>query len=217
MSWILAVLLAAGCFAAFAFVFRLPRKGWAMVLACLALGLAGYAFQASPGFKGAPKRAQAEFTDEGGRIVELRKELAGEDASMPASLVITADAMMRHGQSANAATLLRGAVERDPKDGEAWLALANALTFHADGALTPPALFAYRRAAEAAPKSAGPSFFVGLALIRQGRLLEGRELWAQQLASMPEGASGRDALAKRLADLDELLRKIAESTQDSGR
>lgn len=215
MNWFVAILLAAVCFACFALAFRVPRKVWPLVSMALALGLAGYALQASPGLEGAPRNALKETGEEGWRLVDLRKELMGSQNSVSSNLVVTADALVRHGQFANAANLLGGAVEQNPNDVEAWLALANALAFQADGQLTPAALFAYRRASQLAPESAGPSFFVGLSLIRQGRLIDGRELWAEQLAAMPEGAPGREILAQRLSDLDMLLRQIAESAGDA--
>ncbi len=215
MNWFVAIILALICFAGFVMAFRMPRKVWPVILMALALGLAGYALQASPGLEGAPRQAAKESGDEGWRLVDLRKELTGSKDTVSSNLVVTADALVRHGQFSNAANLLSGAVEKNPNDGEAWLALANALAFQADGELTPAALFAYRRAAQLAPDSAGPSFFVGLSLIRQGRLIDGRELWAQKLGSMPEGTPGREILAQRLGDLDLLLRKIAESAGDA--
>ncbi len=215
MSWIIAIALAATCFAAFVFLFRLPRKAWAAVLAMLALGLAGYALQASPNAKGAPGAQLRQQAEEGWRIVDLRSQMIDDASKSGSSFIVTADALVRKGQYANAANLLRGVLRENPNDGEAWLAMANALAFQADGALTPAALLAYRRAAETLPRSAGPPFFVGLSLIRQGRVMEGRELWAQQLGALPQDAAGREILAQRLATLDALLQKIENSRDDA--
>lgn len=208
MSWVFAILLAAAGFAAIVFLFGVPRKAWMLLVAALSLGLAGYGTQAMPSLEGAPRSAQAESTEEGWALVDLRKEFVGEEGRSHANLLITSDAMVRQGQFANAATMLRGVVRENPKDGEAWLALANALTFHSDGVLTPASLYAYRNAARAAPDSGGPAFFIGWALIRQGSLVEGYQVWAGQLEQMPEGAPGREALAQRLANLEELLKRI---------
>ena len=209
MSWLVAILLALICFAAFVLVFRVPSRSWSPILAMLAVGLAGYGLQASPGLKGAPKAGAEELAGEGDRVVALRKQLVSDEDRSNSDFIVTSDALMRHGQYDNAANLLTSVVEKNPRDGEAWLAMANALTFHANGALTPAALLAYRNAAEVSPRGAGPAFFVGLALIRQGRLIEGRQLWASQLQQMPPGTPGRDILAQRLTDLDGLLSKIA--------
>lgn len=217
MNWIIALGLAIAAFAVIAAMFRLPHNCWIVLLATLLFGLAGYAFQASPGLAGAPKQTNIVKTEEGWRIVDLRKQLVGERRLSGNKLMITADALVRQGQYANAARLLRGIVKQNPRDAEAWLAMANALTFHADGALTPAALLAYRRAAQAAPDGAGPSFFVGLALIREGQLIEGRELWADRLEKLPEGAPGREILAERLGQLDELLRRIVENADEIAR
>ncbi len=62
--------------------------------------------------------------------------------------------------------------------------------------MTPASLLAYRRASQLEPDSAGPAFFVGWALIRQGKLIEGREVWAGKLEEMPEDAPGRDGAGR---------------------
>lgn len=216
MSWIFAISLAAVCFAAVAALFRIPRKSWTLLVAALSVGLAGYGTQASPSLTGAPRSAQAKPAEEGWALVDLRKEFVGEDRRSRANLLITSDAMVRQGQFANAASLLRGVVNENPRDGEAWLALANALTFHSEGALTPASLYAYRKAAQATPDSAGPAFFIGWALIRQGNLIDGYKVWAGQLEQMPEGAPGREALATRLANLEELLVRLEAQMNAQG-
>ena len=216
MSWIVVIGLALLCFAIFALVFRVPRKGWAIVLAALTLGLLGFSLQASPSLPGAPKAKSPIETQEGWQIVDLRKGFVPPAQQSRSAYIITADALVRQGQFENAANLLRGVVNNNPKDGEAWLALGIALTFHADGQMTPAALFAYKQAAIALPGNGGPPFFAGLALVREGKLIDARELWAKGLAAMPEGAPGRDLLAERLGRLDELMRQIARNAGKSG-
>ena len=66
MSWIFAIGLALACFAAVVFAFRTPRTLWTSVLAALALGLAGFAFQASPGLPSAPATPPAGGPDGAG-------------------------------------------------------------------------------------------------------------------------------------------------------
>ena len=204
MTWILAIALALAAFALAAFLFRVPRQGWTTFAAALALGLAGYALQASPGVPGAPAAGpgQDEFDFS---FVEARKEMVAEDKRSHSNRLIIADGFANRGQYANAVTMLRGEVAENPRDGEAWLALGNALVEQADGALTQPAMLAYRRAAEIDPRSAGPGYFLGLALIRQGRIAEARGVWQSTLDTAGPDAAGREALVERLARLDELL------------
>lgn len=204
MSWVLAIALAVAAFAVAAFAFRVPRAGWTTIAAALALGLAGYAVQASPGLPGAPTPA-AERGDTTWALVDERKEMVGDDARSTNDKLIIADAYARRGQFTDAAGILRIAIADDPHDAEVWLALGNALVEHADGALTEPALFAYRRAAELDPKGVGPGYFLGLALIRQGRLADASGLWRETLESAAPDAMGRDLLALRLSRLDALL------------
>jgi len=210
MTWLAAILLAVVSFAAIVLIYGLPRKSWTILLATLALGLAGYAFQASPHIPGASAKPAVPQEEEGWGLVDTRKEFVDSDGRSTNKLMITADALVRNGQYGNAAALLRGIVRENPRDGEAWLAMGNALTFHADGLLTPSALMAYRHAAQEAPQSAGPAFFMGVALIRQGRLIEAHQTWSERLRTMPEGAVGREQLASRLGELENLMRQIAE-------
>jgi cytochrome c-type biogenesis protein CcmH len=193
-----------------AFVFRLPRKAWTLVLTALVLGLAGYATQASPDLKGAPGKEPDAEAQEGWAVVDMRKDLVGANDRSKAPLLITADALARRGNYSDAGSLLRGIIHDNPDDTEAWLAYANSLTFQAEGITTPAAMYAYGRAEQLSPGSAGPAFFVGWALIRQGKLIEGRELWAQKLKAMPADAPGRAELAKRLANFDAVLMKLVE-------
>jgi cytochrome c-type biogenesis protein CcmH len=96
-------------------------------------------------------------------------------------------------------------VEKEPKNGEAWLAMANALVSHADGTLSPAALYAFRRAAIAAPDHPGPPFFLGLAMAQSGRMAEARDLWAQLLEDTPADAPWRADLESRLNRLDQFI------------
>ena len=217
MSWLVAILLAIAAFAGMVIAFRLPKGGWTAILAALAMGLAGYALQASPGLPGAPKPPRADARgDAGWTVVEMRQQLVGEDNRSTSGHMVTADAFMRQGQYANAARLLRGVVQDNPGDGEAWLAMGNALTFHAEGALTPAALLAYRKAAEVEPDSAGPAFFVGLGLIQQRKLIEAHQLWSQRLEAMPEDAPGRQFLAESLSRFEQSILEQVESARESG-
>ena len=205
MIWLVAILLAVAAFAALLFLMKTPRKGWDIIGAALLLGIAGYGLQASPAQPGAPKAAAEVVSDDPAALVDSRRSLGGKDAPLGNNWVVIADGLARHGQYANAAGILKGAINEDPGNGEAWLALANALVAHADGTLSPASLFSFRRAAEAAPNNPGPPFFLGLALAQSGRLTEGRALWARLLADSPPDAPWRADLELRLGRLDEFI------------
>jgi cytochrome c-type biogenesis protein CcmH len=205
MTWLLAIALALVAFALGAFVFGVARRGWTTFAAALALGLAGYAMQASPGLPGAPAADAREQAQADWGFIDARREMVASADRSQSREMIVADALARQGQYANAAAMLREAVRANPRDAEAWLALGNALVEHADGALTQPALLAYRRAAELDPTSAAVGNFIGFALIRQGRLMEARQVWASTLETAAEDAEGRAALEERLARLDQII------------
>jgi cytochrome c-type biogenesis protein CcmH len=209
VSWLLAIALAGAAFAIAAFVLRVSRQMWTTLAAALAVGLAGYALQASPDLPGAPASPDPTKRAPGEAFKQARRAMFASDDRSHSPMLLTADAFAARGQTANAAALLSTAVEQEPDDAEAWLALANVLVEHAEGRLTDPALFAYRRAAEADPGSIGPGYFLGFALLRQGSLGEGREVWAATLERARADAVGRGLLEERLTQLDVLLRQAA--------
>lgn len=201
MSWLIALGLAAAVLAALLLVFKVPRRGWEAIGAALLLGLAGYVLQAS-GQPGAPKVAAAPRSEDGKALVAARQQLRVGPSQQGNSWLVIADAQVRNGRYADASTLLLGAVEQNPKDGESWLALGIALISHAEGNLSPAALHAFRQASAADPAAPGPPFFLGLALAQSGRLDEGQTLWASLLKATPADAPWRGDLAARISSLE---------------
>lgn len=213
MSWIAALLLALAAFALAAFGFRLARRLYTTLLAALSLGLAGYALQASPDVPAAPAQGEAGAGETDFAVVDARREMLAQSEWSTAAMLFPADAMARQGRFAEAAQFLNGATRANPRDFEAWLAQGNALVEHADGVLTPAALYAYRRAAALRPEHPAPGYFLGVSLIRQGQFMEARQVWAETLAAAPPDAAGRAPLADRLARLDELLGMAAGAAE----
>ena len=207
MIWAMVIGLGLLAFAVLAVLCKVPRKGLEPIGAALALGLAGFAFQAAPAQPGAPKSAEQRQDKAGPLLVEARKALYGSIATpnQPNRWLLTADAMTRHGQYGDAATIVLGAVEQNPRDSEAWVALGNNLVGHAEGVLTPAAMHAYRKAAEANPASPAPGYFLGLALITNGKFVEGRAIWADLVAKAPSDAPWRGELAERIKRLDQIV------------
>lgn len=211
MTWAMVLALAAGAFALMAFLFKAPRGGWEAVGAALLLGIAGYALQGRPHQPGAPKAPAETPAANAKALVEARKALNGQSGvnaqggQGTSNWVVISDALARHGQYGDAAGVLLGAVEKDPKNSDAWLALGNALVGHAEGTLSPAALYAYRRAAETAPDAPGPPFFLGLAMAESGRFAEARQLWGDLLKRSPPDAPWRADLEQRLARLDAFI------------
>ena len=207
MSWGIVIALALVTGLAGVLLFRVPRRQWAVLGTALVLGLAGYAWQGHPDMQGAPKAAVATKAVDGSAIVATRQSFA--DGEPSSKFMIISDGFARRGDFANAASVLRGAVRENPKDGNAWLAMANALVEQADGQLTPAALYAYRQSGDANPDNAGPAFFLGMAMIRSGRLIEGDQLWREALRKTPADAPWRADLEQRVTALETLMRRIA--------
>jgi cytochrome c-type biogenesis protein CcmH len=211
VSWLLVIALAATGFAVGAFILKIAPRAWSSLAVALALGLAGYALQASPHLPGAPAAPRSGAELPGESLKQARQEMIAPADRSRSKMLLVADAFATRGQYVDAAAMLNGIVREDPSDSEAWLALANILVEHANGTLTEPALVAYRRAQEANPSAVAPGYFLGLAMIRQGDIFGGRNRWAQTLAERPESAADRDLLAERLYRLDVLLQQAAEA------
>lgn len=213
MSWLVAVLLALAAFALAVVAFRIAKGLYTTLLATLALGLAGYAMQASPGVPGAPKQGDAARSETDFAVVDARREMLAQSEWSASPIMFPADAMARQGNFAQAAEFLNGATRDNPRDFEAWLAKGIALVEHADGVLTPAALYSYRQAASLRPDHPAPGYFLGVSLIRQGQFMEARQVWADTLEAAPADAVGRAPLQDRLTRLDELLGMAAAQQQ----
>jgi cytochrome c-type biogenesis protein CcmH len=141
-------------------------------------------------------------------MVDARRDFFGAD-KLPSRYVTTADGFARNGQFEDAAGFLRIAIKQNPNDVEAWLALGNALVEHADGSLTPAALYSYSQAEKIAPNNPAPAYFLGVGLLRSGRPAETRQIWADMLARAPEGAEWAEPMRLRLERLDALLSQMS--------
>lgn len=203
-GWLAVGALALAAFALAVLVMKLPREGLTLFGAALVFGLAGYAWQGSPGQPSAPKPASAEAGEQGAQMVEGRAALFDRTLPPPDYLV-TSDAFARRGQFADAAGLLQRGLKDNPKDIESWLALGMALVGHADGVVTPAAVQAFGRAKAIDPRNPGAEYFLGAAYARSGEIVAARNVWAGLLANTPPDAPWREALTADIAQLDAMI------------
>ena len=132
--------------------------------AALMLGATGYALQGSPALSGAPADTAARHHVQS--LTEARHAFFG-NFSPAESWLLLSEGLERSGNTEDAVGILQNAVGRYPTEPQLWIGLGNALVDHGHG-LTPPAEFAYRRAAELMPGHPAPRFFYDLALLRSG-------------------------------------------------
>ncbi|MDN3645700.1 tetratricopeptide repeat protein [Pontixanthobacter aestiaquae] len=207
MSWLPVIALAMAAFVVAAFALRLPKSGWALFGAALLFGLAGYAMHGSPGYAGSPTENVPEANPNNAAMVDARREFFGAD-SLPSRYVTIADGFARNGQFEDSANMLLNAISQDPSDVEAWVGLGNALVEHADGSLTPAALYAYSQAEQLAPQSPASAYFLGIGLLRSGRPEEARRIWAQLIENAPTDAEWVEPMTLRLERLDAMLTQM---------
>jgi cytochrome c-type biogenesis protein CcmH len=167
--------------------------------AALLVGAAGYAFQGRPDLPGTPARSSEAANVL--PLTEARHAFFGRFTPSESWLTMS-EALARHGDGENAVGILQNAVRRYPGDAQLWIGLGNALVDHGHG-LTPPAEFAYRRAAELAPGHPAAPFFYGLALARSGDRQAAVDIWTRILARAPKDASWRPLVEQGVAALGE--------------
>lgn len=206
MIWVPYIFLAGAIFVIAAVALKLPRSGYTLFGAALLFGLTGYALQGSPTVPSAPHPPAAKVSKEGALFVTARREFF-DPQSLPSRYIVSADAFARRGKFQDAANFAGVAVEENPRDIEAWVALGNSLVEHAEGNLTPAALYAYSRAEGLAPDNGAAGYFLGLAFLRAGRPLETRKLWEEALARAPRDVPWRSTLSDRLTRLDQLMKQ----------
>ena len=204
MIWIIIFAITATVLGLLIFVGRMPRASWELTTAALFLGIAGYAWQGSPGAAGAPKAPVEQPGEFDESLIGTRTDMGKNFGDAQAWLVL-ADAQSRQGKFATAAAALKKGLETHPDSPELWIALGNALVGHADGLLSPAAQYAYQKAARLDPSHPGPPFFLLLSLATSGRFADAKAVWTELLARTPEDAEWRSDLESRIARVDEIL------------
>lgn len=196
MGWLILFILAA---ASFGLLWLLGIRGGLLTAsaAALLIGASGYALQGRPGIAGAP--AAAGEGHEFFPLTDARHAFFGHFAPAESWLRMS-EALERDGNSADAVGILQNAVRRYPGDPQLWIGLGNALVDHARG-LTPPAEFAYKRAAEVSPGYPGPPFFYGLALARSGDRQGAIAIWQDILKTAPPQAEWRPLVEQGVVTL----------------
>jgi cytochrome c-type biogenesis protein CcmH len=200
MGWAILLIMAAivgGVLWRFA---RLPQGSLELVGAALLLGIAGYAWQGSPGLAGRPTPPKPEAKQPDSEFAKTRESMMsmmGGDAQV----LDTADAFHRNGLDAYSIAILRGGLEKRPRSADLWVGLGNALVIYSGGLMSPAAQLAFDRAAAIAPDHPGPPFFLGLAYAQAGQFDRAEATWAALLAKAPADAPWRADVETRLRDL----------------
>ena len=196
MGWSILILLIALSLGALRLL-GVRRAAFTASAAALLAGAAGYALQGNPNLPASPARSADR--DDFIALTEARHAFFGDFSPAEAWLRMS-EALARHGNSEDAVGILENAVKRYPGDAQLWIGLGNALVDHSRG-LTPPAEFAYRRAAQAAPGHPAAPFFYGLALARSGDREGAVREWKAILAKAPRDASWRPLVEQGVAAL----------------
>lgn len=200
-AWVVAALLVVF---AVALVWRfgaLPRGGAELVVAAGIIGLAGYAWQATPDQPGVTVATKARVTAPPDRELAALRAVTMSRYGDAAKVVEFSDTLGRMGLTRQAVIAVRTGLRKEPRNVDLWVALGNALVVHGGGQLSPAAELAYRRGAELSPDSPAPAMFLGLALVNSNRLEDAQQVWRALLARTPPEAPWRAELEARVAAL----------------
>jgi cytochrome c-type biogenesis protein CcmH len=179
-------------------------RGAALQLSAAALlfGVAGYAWQGSPGKPGDPTPPKTDAAQPDSDFAKERAQVMGRFGNS-AQWLDFADALHRMNRDRAAVTALKTALTEHPNDPDLWVGLGNALVIHGGGLVTPAARLAFERAAKIAPEHPGPPFFMGLAYAQAGQPEKAVALWQELLAKASPNAPWRADLEQRLAQLQD--------------
>lgn len=179
----------------------IARRLWSFAGAALMLGAIGFAVQGARHVPGKPVEANVTPIAVDPGMVAFREAVFAPNRADSLALA-TADARLQAGDAHAAADGLRGDLALRPDDAVLWSALGAVLAQH-DGAVSPAAKFAFRRALALAPRAPGPAFFLGLAYADAGDFGPARLAWSHALAMTPAAAPYRPDIVERLAAIDQ--------------
>lgn len=120
-------------------------------------------------------------------VEQLRKRLEADPKDVQAWLSL-GRLRLGIGQAAEAVTALREAERLAPDNSEVVVALAEALTFEAQGSVTPAARALFERALTKDPKLAGARYYLGLAELQAGDAKAALTRWLDLEADSPPDA-----------------------------
>lgn len=203
-GWLAIGALALAAFALAAFLLRLPREGLTLFGAVLVFGLAGYAWQGSPGQPSAPKDHEDRGANQGEAMVEGRAALFDRTLPPP-DYLLTSDAFARRGRFGDAAGLLRRGLEDNPNDLESWLALGLALVGHADGFSNSGGRAGLRTGAGHRSRSSGRGIFPRLCLSAKRRDPRRAQCLGRVDRPFAPEAPWREGLEAEVARLDDMI------------
>ncbi|MEX2455468.1 MAG: c-type cytochrome biogenesis protein CcmI [Rhodospirillaceae bacterium] len=188
-----------------------PRRAPAIALmaavAVTVLAGAVYIAEGSPGLPGRPAaEARAERDSQPGesdlrrQVSELARALEAEPSDLPRWIAL-GDTLTGLREHAKAAVAYRQAARLAPDNADVVSREAEALTFAAEGQVTPEARSRFEDALDRNPGEPRALFYLGLADRQAGRLREALDRWLALEAASPPDAPWMAFLGPRIAQL----------------
>jgi tetratricopeptide (TPR) repeat protein len=187
---------------------RLPKGGIELVAAALLLGVAGYAWQGSPGLPGKPTPAPEAVKVPDSAFMHQGDKMQAQ-VGTEANVLTSAEGLQAQGLNLYAIAIIKTGLGKQPNSADLWVGLGNALVIHDGGMMSPAAQLAFQRAEKIAPDHPGPPFFMGLAYAQAGQFDRAEATWRALLDRSPADATWRPELEQRLIELERLKGQMA--------
>jgi cytochrome c-type biogenesis protein CcmH len=198
--WIMLAAIAIICLAGVIWIGKLPRNTWEAVAACVTLAAAGYLYQGSPGYAGAPAQSITGNRETAVAMLKMRQKMDA-NLSQAKPYLITSDSFSKDGNYKYAAAYLQGGLKKHPKNPDLWAALGLQLMLASDGRISPPAKFAFDRAKLLSPNHPAPAYFEGLSAIFENKPEITLRVWQELLNRTPGQAKWRADLESQVSSL----------------
>jgi cytochrome c-type biogenesis protein CcmH len=187
---------------------RLPKGGIELVAAALLLGVAGYAWQGSPGLSGKPTPAPENAKVPDSAFTHQEDKMTAK-VGTEADVMRSAEGLQAQGLNLYAIAIIKAGLARRPNSADLWVGLGNAMVIHDGGMMSPAAQLAFQRAEAIDPGHPGPPFFMGLAYAQAGQLDRAETTWRALLDRSPADAPWRPELEQRLIELERMKQQMA--------
>lgn len=197
MGWAIMLALAAATFVALWRFGRMPRGGLELLGAALFVGIAGYAWQGSPGLAGSPT-APGRHGDAMGRSSPPLQLFTLARVGGDSDVLAAAENLRARGDDLYAIGTIKAALARRPRSADLWAGLGSAFVSVAEGNITPAARLAFQRAADIQPEHPAPPFYLAMSIAQAGQFDQAEQILRGLLVRTPEDAPWRPLVEEKL-------------------
>lgn len=206
-GWLPAIVVAAAVVVGLLPFLPTRKQLWPVIAAAVVLGLAGYAWQGSPGQAASPAQPIKTKLKAADALLQMRASM-DTGYGIGKQWLITADSYARSGKYDYSAAFIQAGLREHPKNGDLWAGLGVVLLLAGDGQMSPPAKMAFANARKFGPRNPAPDYFDGLVELFEGRPAQTAQIWQRLVDDAPDDAIWRPKLESQLGGLKSMLQSV---------